>query len=58
MKGSVTALTFLLRNQPPPELTRRPAGAMSDDELDNLSGEELQRMLARAERTCRAVGGA
>jgi hypothetical protein len=55
LNGSVSALTFLLRNQPPPEWTRRTVGAMSDDELDNLSPEELERELARMQRMCRAV---
>jgi len=45
MEGNVSALTFLLKNRPPPEWTRRDPLGMSDDELDNLSDDELLKLL-------------
>jgi hypothetical protein len=57
LKGSVSALTFLLRNQPPPEWTRRDPQTTTDDDLDNMSDDELERLFERTAKIYRAMGG-
>lgn len=48
MKGSVSAMTFWLKNRPPPEWPGTQGEATDRNELDGLSDEELLR-LARLE---------
>jgi hypothetical protein len=57
LKGSVSALTFLLRNQPPPEWTRKDPQQVTDDDLDNMSDEELERLFERTAKIYHAMGG-
>jgi|SRR5690606_20961802 len=57
LKGSVSALTFLLRNQPPPEWTRKDPRQVTDDDLDNMSDEELEREFQKTLKLYRAMGG-
>ncbi len=57
MKGSVTAQTFYLRNQPPPEWPGEEEQSTSPADLENLSTEELQALDAAEEQELRTIKG-
>ena len=55
MKGSVTAQTFYLRNQPPPEWPGDEAEAAAPPDLANLSIAELESLDAAEEEELKAT---